>query len=498
MQQPRAQAPGAVCDSASALADQVTGPLPFPWPGAAGGEGRSGVRADPVFVLCAARSGSTLLRFLLDAHPDLACPPETEMPALCSQLAGAWSLLAGTPLVASRGGEPPVIPDPVLAGIRHTVHLMVEPYLARQAKKRYCDKSLYAARHASLLRQVFPAAKFICLYRHPMDVIASGIEACPWGLKGFGFDSYAADSPGNAVLALARFWADHAAAILAVEERFPDRCHRVRYEDLIADPEGIADGIFRFLGVPSSPGISSRCFAPERERLGPGDYKIWQTSRITADSVGRGWSIPAGLITQPVTVAVNELADKLRYVRVDEKWSVAETPPDPRLPADGEPADRTAVASAGDTRQLPRAYLLLGDRLQTGLFRVSDRFTRRWEPCSAESFLVVATSPSEAGGSARWRVDLAARTVTLADASRGGDGAAGAAAWHIIGSADTWERVIRGAANLNVALRRRELRYCDTGDAGSVTVTRVGMLADLLGITSWRSAESASQPLAPS
>ena len=25
-------------------------------------------------------------------------------------------------------------------------------------------------------------AKFICLHRHPMDVIASGIEACPWGL----------------------------------------------------------------------------------------------------------------------------------------------------------------------------------------------------------------------------------------------------------------------------------------------------------------------------
>jgi hypothetical protein len=36
---------------------------------------------DPVFVLCMARSGSTLLRFLLDAHPELACPPETMLPA---------------------------------------------------------------------------------------------------------------------------------------------------------------------------------------------------------------------------------------------------------------------------------------------------------------------------------------------------------------------------------------------------------------------------------
>jgi Sulfotransferase family len=31
-----------------------------------------GTATDPVFVLCMGRSGSTLLRFLLDAHPELA------------------------------------------------------------------------------------------------------------------------------------------------------------------------------------------------------------------------------------------------------------------------------------------------------------------------------------------------------------------------------------------------------------------------------------------
>jgi hypothetical protein len=33
----------------------------------------------PIFVLTVARSGSTLLRFILDSHPDLACPPETNI-----------------------------------------------------------------------------------------------------------------------------------------------------------------------------------------------------------------------------------------------------------------------------------------------------------------------------------------------------------------------------------------------------------------------------------
>jgi hypothetical protein len=59
--------------------------------------GAPGVAAggtDPVFVLCMGRSGSTLLRFLLDAHPELACPPETSLPALCGQLSVVWSLIS--------------------------------------------------------------------------------------------------------------------------------------------------------------------------------------------------------------------------------------------------------------------------------------------------------------------------------------------------------------------------------------------------------------------
>lgn len=153
----------------------------------------------PVFVLCNGRSGSTLLRFLLDAHPELACPPETNLPTLCAQLATVWSLIEGAPLSANRGDEPPEIPEAAIVGIRHMMDLMVGSYLGRKGKQRYCDKSLGTARYADLLIRVYPEARFLCLYRHPMDVIASGIEACPWGLSGFGFDPYIVGTPGNAV-----------------------------------------------------------------------------------------------------------------------------------------------------------------------------------------------------------------------------------------------------------------------------------------------------------
>jgi protein-tyrosine sulfotransferase len=148
--------------------------------------------ADPVFVLCMGRSGSTLLRLILDTHPDLACPPETNIPALCSQLAVVWSLIEGAPLSLQRGDAPPAIPDAAIAGIRTTMDLMTVPYLERRGKKRYCDKSLGTARFAELLTRIYPAARFICLFRHPLDMISSGLEACPWGLNGYGFDPYIA------------------------------------------------------------------------------------------------------------------------------------------------------------------------------------------------------------------------------------------------------------------------------------------------------------------
>jgi hypothetical protein len=447
--------------------------------------------ADPVFVLCAARTGSTLLRFLLDAHPELACPPETDVPELCKHLAKTGGLLTGMPVQPGRDGQLAALPPAVATGIRGVVGQLVGQHLARRGKRVFCDKSLFTARHAEMMLQVFPGARFLCLYRHPMDMVASGIEACPWGLKGFGFDPYVAGSPGSDVLALARYWADHAAEIRAVEERHGQRCHRVRYEDLVTDPEAVAAGIFGFIGVQPSPGISARCFGPERERMGPGDYKIWHTSRITADSVGRGWSIPAEQIDEPVRARINDLADALGYLRIDEKWSVADTPPDLRAKLGAGVAPVPEPPDIRVTRQMPRGSLLLGERLQAGVFGISDRFIRDWGSCTQESFLVIATSATGDDAVARWRVDLASRTVSL--------GGSGEVSWEVIGSATTWDQVLSETANLNVALRHRELRYCDTGTVpGSVTVARIDMLANLLGVTSWRSSPRPAATGAPS
>lgn len=433
--------------------------------------------ADPVFVLCNGRSGSTLLRFLLDAHSELACPPETNLPSLCAQLATVWSLIEGAPLSANRGDEPPVIPDAAIAGIRETMDRMVGSYLERRGKKRYCDKSLGTAHFAELLLRVYPGTRFICLYRHPMDVIASGLEACPWGLNGYGFDPYIATTPGNAVLALARFWADNAAVTLAAEERFPGQCIRVRYEDLVTEPEATAARVFDFLGAAPMPGISAACFSADRERFGPGDHKIWYTAKITPDSIGRGWSIPTAMIAPQVLDSINELAGKLGYRPVDGEWGSSAPPADLRVPV-SDPGTHPADEDPGHG---PVRSGLLASRLAAGLRDVPATVASRWAPHGAETMVAIWIPRDPAEPAEHWLVDLQARTVVLASRAAQQD-----SDWDIVGSAEAWEQVITGKMNLSVALRASQLRYCDNDEPNPLaSADRLGILADLLGLAGW-------------
>jgi Sulfotransferase family len=428
---------------------------------------------DPVFVLCVGRSGSTLLRFLLDAHPDLACPPETRLPWLCAQLAAAWAVVEDTPPPVNADGKGAVVSAMVAAGLRRSLDPMMAAYLARQGKIRYCDKSLGAARQAGLLCQVWPTTRFLCLYRHPMDVIASGIEASPWGLIGYGFDSYVASPPDNNVAALARYWLDLTTAILAAEDQFEDRCLPVRYEDLVADPEGEAARIFKFIGVDPVPGITDLCFNRERQVFGPADYKIWTTSRISADSAGRGWSVPAHLIPAPLLARINELADVLGYVQVGSSWGIGTRPA--ALVVQDEAA-RPGTAADDGAIVLPWARVL-GERLSAGMARRNGDSGQR----AGESLLLFVTAPAQTGADAWWRVDLATRTVT------GGVGACAVDTdWSVTGSAESWQRVLASQVNLGVAFRRGDLRYADKDDAGIGSPGahhRVVLLAGMLGVT---------------
>ena len=263
---------------------------------------------------------------------------------------------------------------------------------------------------------------------------------------------------------------------------------------MVADPERVAAGIFDFIGVGQVPGIGQAVFSREHERFGPADHKIWYTSEISQIRSARSDSLPVGLIPPPVLESINGLLDKLGYVQVDESWGTADSPGSLLLSADEDTDKDKAKAKAPEHGSpVPEAEVLAG-RLEAALAQVDAGMAARWGPQMTETFTVVIRQPH----SAPWEcnVDLSAREIVRDGASSGaahGAGADGAGAdgaeedaeadWSIVGTAETWLRLLNGDLNMSTALRRNELRYCDYGENDFfVTEARISLLAVLLGI----------------
>lgn len=310
--------------------------MPLPVPPAA-----DAAPPPPVFILTAARSGSTLLRFILDTHPDLACPPETDVGVACADLARSWDVIGRA--MASRGGhEPPPgsLPEGTLPAVRAAADAVLDAYLSSTGKRQVCEKSLSTVYYAELMAQVYPDARFICLYRHGMDVITSYVAAMPWGLGQAVTDQpvflpmhgFVARNPGNSVAAVAEYWADCVRRASDFEARYPGRTARVRYEDLVENPEDTIAGVLSFLGLAPAPGIVEACFRTSHDR-GPSDPKIWGTRQVQRDSVGTGVLVPAARLAGPVRAGMNDMLAVLGYRTVDEQWNASADRRDPRVPA---------------------------------------------------------------------------------------------------------------------------------------------------------------------
>jgi hypothetical protein len=211
--------------------------------------------------------------------------------------------------------------------------------------------------------------------------------------------------------------------------------------------------------------------------------------------------MPAGKIPAPLLGRVNELADVLGYIRVGEQWGTGAKPADLRTRKDdpapaaggeaGEP-DRAPDREHGrepdkapgrTPAALPDWAVAVDERVRAGLARVGEQFARDHGSRATESVLLFVNAPAWADADAWWRLDLAAGTVAAGLGEAGVD-----ADWSLTGSAQAWDRLLAGQANLGVAFRRGDLRYADKGDAGAGSAgadTRVAALTDLLGLARW-------------
>jgi hypothetical protein len=395
----------------------------------------------PVFILTCARSGSTLLRFILDAHPELACPAETEVASACAKLAFTWGAMQG---INPRGPfAQQARTSEASAAIRRAIDDAARSYLERQGKTRWCDKSLDNVVNADLLVQMWPQAKFICLTRHCMDVIASAAESTRWGLAGFGFGAYAMRHGNNTVAAVGEYWIDRTSAILRFQQRYPRRSHRLRYEDLVARPDETITKLLAFLEVAGAPDIAEACFRVAHEP-GQGDEKIWLTSRIHSESVGRGGTVPVQAMPRPIRGRVNKILAELGHDPVTDEWNLSSA----RRPAPPASASDTEEAASPPTDASPASIPEVSpERLELA--------ARRWPQLEGRVLGVSFRAGPTSVQTQRWRLGPGDGHEVARDAQVVVDG-----------DTATWQAVLRGEENFAAA--------CLTSRLSVLGVTQTG------------------------
>ena len=246
-----------------------------------------------ILVLGHPRSGTTLLRRLLDAHPEIAAPPETHLFGAGARFLAAETTAAGTDMgVLSGLGFVGFAEEEVLGRLRALCFGFLEDYARRAGKGRWAEKTAFDVFH-------LPAIELLCgdrvhyvgLVRHPLDVAVSCKEFCDAaGIYPSVLHEYLRRYP-QPIEAFVRSWIAAAELLMDLGRRRQERTVILRYEDLVDDPAGVMAALLAFLGADVD--ISFLEAALERQGdLGFSDHKSYAQSRVHRDSLDRWSSLP--------------------------------------------------------------------------------------------------------------------------------------------------------------------------------------------------------------
>jgi hypothetical protein len=119
----------------------------------------------PIFLIGCHRSGTTLLRYLLDAHPNLACPPESKFVAAFERVLTYPQALRG---LESLG----ISTDRLLMEFGRLTAKLLGEFSNARGKRRWVDKTPNYYRLLSLIDRMFQHQVTFCS--------SSGIHSIRW------------------------------------------------------------------------------------------------------------------------------------------------------------------------------------------------------------------------------------------------------------------------------------------------------------------------------
>lgn len=233
----------------------------------------------PIFIGGAARSGTTLLRVLLDSHPRIACGPELKIiPDWLQQWQHdikSFGDYAAENLRMDRG----VLDDAYRAKLSRLFDWVRE----RSGKARIAEKTPHNVIYFGHLDQLFPASPLIHVIRDGRDVVASLL-----GMDWYYPDGQRVPYTQN-VAAAVQYWADAVGAGLTARRHLGSKVLEVRYERLVRHLEREMRRVLAHLGEPWDEAVLHHHRYPHDLA---GETSAGQVSRpVPTTSVGRWRSV---------------------------------------------------------------------------------------------------------------------------------------------------------------------------------------------------------------
>lgn len=217
---------------------------------------------NPIFVMGAQGSGTTLMRLILDSHDDIAMAQETGF---------ARALLATEHIPYVAFGDTwyrriGLSRDDLERELAQFYDRLFSRFAAQRGATRWGDKTPFHVWYLPLLARVFPDAVFIGMVRHPGAGASSRSRR-----MGHGWGSSL------------RQWTRRNTEMLYQGSLLGDRFLVCRYEDLVTRPEPVLRELLEWLDVPWSDRV--RTFHDvHRERGTPSQVEGWTLSDEPLDA----------------------------------------------------------------------------------------------------------------------------------------------------------------------------------------------------------------------
>jgi Sulfotransferase family len=222
----------------------------------------SGLRNKTIFFVGGTvKSGTTWLRLLLNAHPQVSCGGEAHFARRLAPLLLQAVQTYNRELPSINKAPGKAYPQLSEDDFKYALASCIALALLRQSQGLSAlaigETTPNNVKYFDQLGELFPRAKFIQIIRDGRDAAVSGwfhnSRIDPDWATINRLDVYA--------LKCAENWAADLAATHAFATRNPGRLRQVRYEDLNADSDRTLAGIFGFLGVEASAEIIAQCRA---------------------------------------------------------------------------------------------------------------------------------------------------------------------------------------------------------------------------------------------